>query len=218
MIDGFQNEALAEAREQYGRYFDALEKHPYSLQGTEVPAVGREGVVRLGSTAEARDWQEAVKAELAADIRDRASRQLDEQRSVLNTLHASVELFQKNPDLTPGTTGFDRDLADQFAAMVKPYELRVEGKLHGYSIPVQPLIDSLRTQVHAGRAAAPAASAAPAAGGSAPTAQAPAAATPPPASPGEQPQAGIPSRSGTGAEGEDFSTLFGTIGLPHLQI
>ena len=34
----------------------------------------------------------------------------------------------------------------------------------------------------------------------------------------EPPQAGIPSKAGSGAEKEDFSTLFGTIGLPNLQI
>lgn len=35
----------------------------------------------------------------------------------------------------------------------------------------------------------------------------------------EAPQAGIPFKSGTAAgEGKDFSTLFGTIGLPGLRI
>lgn len=187
--------------------------------GREVPAVGREGSVRLTTTQEAKDWQEAVKHELAAEVRARASVQLDEQRAAINTVHASVELFQKNADLVPGTKTFDVELANSFAAMAKPYELRVDGKLQGYSIPVQPIIDLLRTQVQAGRAAAspptPASATAPAAGGPSPAATAPAAAA---SKPGEQPQAGIPSRAGTGSEGEDFSTLFGTIGLPHLQI
>jgi hypothetical protein len=213
MLEGFQATALSEAREQYGRYFDALEKHPFALMGEEVPAVGREGTMRLTSTQEAKDWQEAVKFELANEIRDRASRQLDEQRPALNTIHASIELFQKNPDLTPGAAGFDRDLADRFAKMVQPYELRVEGKLQGYTIPVQPIIDSIRSQVQSERAASTPAAAAPAAGASTPAAAAAA-----PSTPGEQPQAGIPSKVGTSSEGEDFSTLFGTLGLPNLQI
>lgn len=184
----------------------------------EVPAIGREGTVRLSSTEEAREWQDAVKHELAAEVRDRASRQLDEQRGTLNTLHASVELFQKNTDLVPGTASFDTELANRFAAMAKPYELRTdEGKLNGYTIPVQPLIDSLRTQLQSERAAASAAPAgAPAAPVSTPGQQAPAAAA---STPGDQPQAGITSKAGnSGEQAEDFSTLFGTIGLPNLTI
>jgi hypothetical protein len=213
MMAGYQATALAEAQEEYPRYFEALETHPFALMGREVPAIGREGTMRLTTTQEAKDWQEAVKHELAAEIRDKASRQLDEQRGTLNTIHASIELFQKNPDLTPGTSGFDRDLADRFAKMVQPYELRVEGKLQGYSIPVQPLIESLRSQVQAERAASTPVPPVPAAGATPPAAPAAARSTP-----AEQPQAGIPSKAGTGAEGEDFSTLFGTIGLPNLQI
>ena len=217
LTEGFQATALAEVKEEFPKYFEAIETHPYRLTGMEVPAIGREGTVRLNSTEEAREWQDAVKHELAAEVRDRASRQLDEQRPTLNTLHASVELFQKNTDLVPGTASFDTDLANRFAAMAKPYELRVDGKLNGYSIPVQPIIDSLRAQLQAERAAAPAAPAgAPAAPASTPGQQAPAAAA---VTHGDQPQAGIPSKAGnSGEQAEDFSTLFGTIGMPNFQI
>jgi hypothetical protein len=85
--------------------------------------------------------------------------------------------------------------------MAKPYELRVDGKLHGYTIDVQPLIAQLRTQLQSEAKAAPAA-AAPAK----------------PAKPkADAPQAGIRSKAGSGAETEDFSTLFGTLGLPDLS-
>ena len=180
--------------------------------GQTVPAVGKEGDETLQSAADAREWQEAVKSVLVKEVQARASKTLDENRDYLQTLHASIELFQKNPDLRPGTKDFDVDLANRFAVMAKPYEVRHDGKLQGYSIPVQPLIEQLREQVHQARQAAPAAPAAPspAAGAQQP---------PAPAQTQEQPQAGVASKAGNSGDApESFSTLFGTLGLPDLQI
>ncbi len=132
---------------------------------------------------------------------------MEESRDYLETVHASIDLFKNNKDLIPGTKNFDRQLADAFASMAQPYEVRVEGKLQGYSIPVQPIIDSLRKQIASQRQTAA-------------TPQTPPAAPAPPVE-GRQvdpPQAGIQSKASSGAEPEDFSTLFGTIGLPNLQI
>lgn len=205
----YQSQALETVREEHAQYFEALEKHPRLLVGQQVPAIGKEGFETLRDTNDAREWQEAVKSILVEEVRDRASRQMEESKDFLQTVHASIELFQNNADLVPFTKNFDKELADKFAAMTKPYELRVDGKLQGYSIPVQPIIDQLRQQVTQQRAqAAPPASAA------APGAPAPA----PARKAAEPPQAGIPSKSGTGSNSEDFSTLFGTIGLPNLKI
>jgi len=165
-----------------------------------VPAIGKEGSETLRSSEDAKEWQEAVKSILVQEINERAQTGVEESKGFLEAVHASVDLFRNNPDLIPGTKGFDRNLADQFAAMATPYEIRVEGKLQGYSIPVQPLIDNLR-----GRLKAQPKPAAPAAAPSA-------------APPVDPPQAGIPSKAGSSGEKEDFSTLFGTIGLPHLKI
>jgi hypothetical protein len=197
-------------RTEHEQYFSALDKHPRLLVGTQVPAIGKEGMETLRDTNDAREWQEAVKSILVAEVRDRASRQMEESSDFLQTVHAAIELFQNNADLVPHTKDFDVELANRFATMAKPYELRVDGKLQGYSIPVQPIIDSLRTQVEAERKAAPAAHAAagaPAAGGA-------------PASPAvDPPQAGVTSKAGNGGgAGDEFSALFGTIGLPNLQI
>jgi hypothetical protein len=207
--------ALKEVREEHGQYFEAIEKHPRLLVGTQVPAIGKDGYETIRDTADAREWQEAVKGLLVEEVRGRASRQMDESTGYLQTLHASIELFQKNADLVPGTKGFDRDLADRFATLAKPYELRGDdGKLNGYSIPVQPIIDQLRTQLHTERASRPAAPAAASPVGTG--AAAPAAAPAAPAA--EPPQAGIASKAGSTSETEDFSTLFGTIGLPNFTI
>lgn len=213
-----QAESLEEVREEFQQYFEAIQKHPRMLVGTEVPSLKGEGMETLRDSQDAKDWQEAVKQELSKEISDRVSRKVDDQRPLMETLHNSVELFRTNPDLIPNTKQFDRELADKFAELVQPYELRVNGKLQGYTIPVQPFVTQLRQQLTASRAAAAAAPAAP--------------------SPQQQraqqqqrndvgqfatdeeaPQAGIPSRAGQSSDdGEDFSTLFGTIGLPTLRI
>jgi hypothetical protein len=201
----YQQTALDEVRGEHTQYFEALEKHPRLLVGTQVPAIGKEGFEVLKTSEDAKEWQEAVKSLLVAEVRDRAGKAMDDSTDFLNTVHASIELFTNNPDLVPGTKDFDVDLANRFATMATPYELRVEGRLQGYSIPVQPLIEQLRDQLVKERAAKPPAPAAPAA---------PAA---PKAAP-EPPQAGIPSKSGASGTEEDFSTLFGTLGLPDLRI
>lgn len=190
-------------QQEYKGYFDALKKHPRLLVGTEVPALqGEEGEMEtLRDAQDAKDWQEAVKSLLTEEIQERATKAVEENSDVIDTVHASIELFTKNKDLVPGTKQFNKQLADRFAAMAKPYELRIDGKLHGYTIPVQPLIDQLRTQLQSQRKAAPAAAA--------PAAK--------PAKPKpDPPQKGIRSKSGAGDPGEDFSTLFGTLGLPDL--
>ena len=195
-------------QEEHSAYFDALEKHPRLLVGEEVPALDREGMETLEDVQDAREWQEALKTILVEEVQDRAERAMEENDGFLNTIHASIELFQNNLDLIPGTKNFDIELADRFAAMAEPYELLVDDKLQGYSIPVQPIIERLRDQLAKERAAKPAAVAA---AGSPP---APAAAT----RKADPPQAGIPSKAGNSSETEDFSVLFGTIGLPNLQI
>jgi hypothetical protein len=206
-------------RTEHAAYFNALEQHPRLLVGQEVPAIGREGTEILNTSADAKEWQDAVKTLLAQEVRSRASKQMDEQQGFLTTIHSSISLFQDNPDLVPMTKEFDVELAKRFTTLAEPYELRVEGKLQGYSVPVQPLINQLRTQLLAERAAAPTAAAGPA------PASTPAAGGPPPAPPATPgkpagpPQAGIPSKAGnSGEQGEDFSALWGTLGLPNIQI
>ena len=201
-------------QEEYKSYFEALRQHPRMLVGSEVPALtGEDGQMEtLRTTEDARDWQEAVKQLLTDEVRERATVKMEENKGILDTVHQSIELFTKNPDMVPGTRQFDRQLADRFSAMVKPYELRVEGKLHGYTIPVQPLIDQLRAALVAERAKAPAAPAEPEKRG--------------PGRPrgstskqAEPPQAGIRSKAGSDSDdAEDFSTLFGTLGLPNIRI
>lgn len=200
-------------RKEHAQYFEAIEKHPRLLVGQSVPAVGKEGNETLKSAEDARDWQDAVKSLLVQEVRDRTGRALEEHATGAEAIHASIEMFQNNPDLVPGSQTFDVELANAFADVAKGYELRVDGKLQGFSIPVQPLIDRERTRLQAERAAK--AAQAPAGGPAAPGAGAPPAAQQAPAEP---PQAGIQSKAGSGEEPENYDTLFGTLGLSGLRI
>lgn len=208
---------------EYSNYFEAIQQHPRLLIGQQVPSLKGEGMETLRDSADAQEWQEAVKGILVREVQDRAGRRADDVAPMMETLHASVGLFQNNVDLVPGTKQFDKELADRFATYAKAYELRVEGKLQGYNIPVQPLVDQVRTQLVAERAAkaatAPAAPAAAAAPTAAQARAAEQARNQVGQFQGEAPQAGIASKAGgSGATGEDFSTLFGTLGLSGLQI
>lgn len=212
---GFQEAAYADVRKEFPAYFDALEMHPRQLVGKEVPVPGGEGMETLKDAADARDWQEATKQVLVQEINGRARRDMDENRGWLNTLQSSVELFKANTDLLPGTKGFDRELAKAVTEMATDYEVREDGKLIGYSINMQPIINQLRAQLASTRAAAAATT---------PPAGAPAAGAPPTpagqaaAAAADPPQGGVASKAGSGDTPEDFSTLFGTLGLPNLKI
>ena len=208
-----QTEALEEVREEFSGYFEAISQHPRALIGKEVPSFteGR-GMEKLLDSQDARDWQEAAKQELAKEIRYRAEQAATADSDHLTMIHQSIELFQKNPDLVPGTTKFDKELADSVARFAKPYEVRDNGKLLGYSIPIQALVEQERevlTHARAEKAAAAAATPPPTAPKAGGRAKAPA--------PVEAPQAGIQSRAGQSTEKEDFSTLFGTLGLGELR-
>lgn len=212
---------LVEVREEHSKYFDALRLHPRELVGQEVPSPKGDGSMELLRDGnDAKEWQEAIKQILYREVTDRVQRKRDDVQPMMQNVHQSIDMFRKNPDLIPGAKQFDRELADQFTSLVKPYELRVDGKLLGYTVPVQGFIDQLREQLKAKRTAAPAPSPEP----PAPTPQQQRAAEQARNTQGQfsnpdGPQAGIPSKAGSGGEeGEDFSTLFGAFGVPNLRI
>lgn len=201
MTNDLEAAALAEVQGQYDKYFEALRKHPRQLVGTEVQAVGREGTERLRDAADAKDWQDAVKHELAAEIASRVEERRAELKPVLDTVHSTIELFQSNPDLIPKSRQFDKELADRFAALAGEYKQVVNDRFIGYTVPMQPIINQLRSQLSAERAAKAAPPAPPA-----PTPQQQRAAEQPrtPQGTWAGPQAGIPSKAGrSGASVDD---------------
>lgn len=201
--DMLRQSALEEVRSEHEKYFEALNTHPRALVGRTVPSVTGSGDETLRDSRDAAEWQEAAKVLLVDEIDSRVERNRGELAGVFETVTASIELFRDNADLVPRTKQFDRDLADRFATFVKPYEVRNDGKLTGYSVPVQPIIDQLRSQLTKEREAAKAAP--PAAQPPAPTPQQQRAAEQERTPQGQfsGPQAGISSKAGSESGGGD---------------
>lgn len=209
-MDAFRQSAAQELQQNVDpRYFEALKQHPRMLVGQEVPSLKGEGMERLKDTQDAREWQEATAALLTSEINSIAQGKADNVRPMLSVIQDSVQMFQNNPDLLPGSVDYDEDLAAVFTEIAQAYELRINGKLYGYQVPVQPLINSIRDALAQERGAAgvtpPAAPAAPQPRNA--------------AGQFDSPQAGIASKAGmTGGEGEDFSAFWGAVGMPNMTI
>lgn len=218
-----ETESLEEVRTEFSKYFEAIQVAPRDLVGEEVPASNGKGMETLRDAADAREWQESIKKQLYKEVQDRASRKVEDVRPMMEQLHNTVALFRDNADVVPGSKQFDKELADAFATLAKPYEIRVNEKLSGWSIPVAGLLTQVREQLKTRRAAA-APSAAPAVPAT-PSAQQQRAAEQARNPQGQfhnddAPQATITSKAGNSSVDatEDFSVLFGTLGLSNLKI
>lgn len=197
----FQQQAIAQAQEDYPQYIDALQMHPLELVGKELPPIdGSDNTVTFRTADEVAQWQGAVKAILQRDLESSIHQARQDSNEILDVVHASIEMFRDNPDLVPGSKSYNKALAADFVRLAEPYALKMNGKLTGYSIPVQGMIDRLRAQHKAApAAAAPAAKKA--------------------AAPAAKPQAGIPSKAGTGdGGGEDYSPMWKALGISSVPI
>lgn len=202
--ESFRQQAVEQAQEDYPHYIEALNKHPLELIGQELPAIdGSDNKVTFRTSEEIKDWQEAVKVILQRELEASISQKQAESAEVLDVVHSSIELLRDNPDIVPGSASYNKDLAVRFIKLAEPYALKMGGKLTGFSIPVQGLLDQVRAQVKAEKAAP--------AGGTPPAKKA--AATP------AKPQVGIPSVAGTSGEGgEDYSAMWGALGVKNAPI
>ena len=206
--------AVTDVRTEFAQYIEAVEQAPRYLIGKQVPrADGTEGTETLRDAQDARDWQDEIKKQLGREVTRRIEAARAESNGMMEVLNNSVQLFQSNPDIVPNSKQFDKELADEFTALIKPFEVRNGGKLVGWKVDVKPMLTTLRQQLNARRAAAPAAPAAP-------TAQQQRAATQPRnerqqfAPNQDTPQAGITSSAGQSPEdGEGLDALFGTLGI-----
>lgn len=196
----FEAQAVEQAQEDYPQYIEMLQLHPLELVGKELPSIdGSDGGVTFRTSQEVADYQEAVKTILQRELEKSVEQHRASSDEVLEVVHASIELFQNNPDIVPGSKGYNKQLASEFVKIAEPYALKLNGKLTGYSIPVQGLLDQVRARVKA----APAAAAAPAKKAAAKK-----------AAPGARPQAGIPSRAGaSGDSADDYTPMWKALGV-----
>lgn len=176
--------------------------HPLELVGKELPPIdGTEQNIVLRSAEEVAQWQGAVTTILQRELAASVAQSQQESNEILDVVQSSIQMFQDNPDLVPGSPSYNKALASEFVRIAEPYALKLDGKLTGYSIPVQGLIDRVRAQVAAAPAAAPPAT--------------PAAKKAPPA----KPQAGIPSVAGSSGDGaEDYSPMWAALGIQNMPI
>ena len=209
--------AVADVRTEFAAYIEAVEAAPRYLVGKTVPkADGSEGEETLRDAQDARDWQEEIKKQLGREVARRIELGRQESNGLMEVVNNSIGLFQANPDIVPNSKQFDKELATEFAALIKPFEVRNDkDKLIGWKVDVKPMLATLRQQVTARRAAAPAAPAAPAT----PTPQQQRAAEQARNNVGQfhnpdAPQAGIVSSAGqNGDDSDNLDTLFGTLGF-----
>jgi len=218
MEASFKQSAIAELRESVDpRFLEVLQQRPLLLVGENVPNLKdrTKPDIMLRDSNEAREYQETLSGLLDDEVNDLVAQKTEGVRPMMSVIQESVLMFQNNQDLVPNTKQYDPELAKRFTDIAKAYELRVNGKLYGYQVNVQPLINSLRSQIVTertknGAAPAPAASAAPA-GQQQPRNQ---------QGQFEAPQAGISSKSAMSGEGgdDDFSVFWAAAGMPNVNI
>ena len=202
--EGHRQAVIQEAREALAPQINALNTHPRLLVGTQVPSLTDDKMITLRDSQDAADWQSALSVLINQEVDARVEARAEESRDLLVTLKQSIELFQKNDDFVPGTKQFDKELVDRFAEIAGQYALRIDGRLTGYSIPVQPIVDSLRKQIQAERRGRPAVGTVPAPVQGRPRSVA-------------APQAGIRSKagaSGDSQEANDIEALWNTLDGP----
>ena len=211
--------AVTDVRTEFAPYIEAVEQAPRYLIGKQVPrADGTEGTETLLDAQDARDWQDEIKKQLGREVTRRIEAARAENNGMMEVLNNSVQLFQSNPDIVPNSKQFDKELADEFTALIKPFEVRNDtGKLVGWKVDVKPMLVTLRQQLNNRRVASAASTSAPPQG--TPTAQQERAAAQPRNEGGQwtnpdAPQAGIPSSAGqSGNDGENLDALFGSLGF-----
>jgi hypothetical protein len=219
MAQSFKAQAFSQVREELNPDFiKFLRVSPIALVGSEVPSIAvnaRPGdTMRILDTQMARDWHEGVTKLIENE------QQNENIRPLMSVIQDSFLMFQNNPDLFPYAAEFDQELADQFASIAEAYELRVDGKLFGYQVDVQPLINGLRSQLVAQRAVTGERQQVE----TRTVQQRQAAAAQPRTEDGrfDTPQAGIASKSGMeGEPDDDFSTFWGATpfkNMPNLNM
>ena len=153
MEQAFQAAAIKEIQADIDpEFLSHLRQPPMRLVNMEVPSI-RIGaaageMTRLLDSGMAAEWQKGVAEMIESEIADIAAQKADAIRPTMRVIQESFLMFENNPDIVPGTDSFDPELAARFVEIAKTYELKVNGKVLGYQdINVQPLLNSLRTDL-----------------------------------------------------------------------
>ena len=189
------------------KYYEYTELHPLQLVGKPLPSVnGDDKPFVPRDTQDARDWIDATKMLIEAEVKDITAAKEKEAQPLRSIIQDSVMMLTNNKDLIPGTVEYDPELNRKFTAMAQPFEMRgAKGELLGYQGNMQPLINELRTDLATQRGTTAGAQ----------SAQAQAAAQDRNAlGQFDAPQAGLTSKSDLAGEGGDDYDTFWRAALP----
>jgi len=133
------------------QFFDIMRLRPTQMVGMEVPSVrpgaAPEERIKLLDSAMARQYQEDIGGMIEDQITDVASRQADSLRPMMSVIQDAIQMLDNNPDLIPGTKGFDPELQKRVIEVGKSYEVRANGKMMGYQVKMQPIINVIRNEL-----------------------------------------------------------------------
>lgn len=149
------------AEEQLNKEIDpifktVLETDPYLLVGQSLPSLRPDAKPEdkdlMTDSAKAAEYKRALQSLVEAEIKDDVAKREKDVMPMMSVLQESALMFQNNPDLIPNTDKFDQQLAERVARVGKSYELVVNGKVTGYQVNMQPIINELREQLTKERA------------------------------------------------------------------
>ncbi|WZB39206.1 hypothetical protein SEA_JORDANFARM_52 [Microbacterium phage JordanFarm] len=154
----FKAQAFQELQSEIDpKFVEALQLRPMQMVGMEVPSVrrgaGKDEMMKILDSNMAREWQETVNGLIEDEIDDKVKTKTEEARGMTSVIQSSILLGQNNPDLIPGTKGFNPELAARFVKFAKAYEVRTANGVIGYQVDVQPLVNELREAIAAERGA-----------------------------------------------------------------
>ncbi|QKY80407.1 hypothetical protein SEA_PABST_49 [Microbacterium phage Pabst] len=159
MDQSFRQAAIQQLQEEINpEFITSLQSTPSELVGQEVLSI-RAGApadekVVLRTRADAAEYLQDLNGIVQKEINGITAERRDAARPIATVIQESFLLFENNPDLIPGTKGYDHELASRFAEIASTYEVKINGKVIGYQdINVQPLINSLRKDLEKQRGA-----------------------------------------------------------------
>lgn len=136
-------------------YLQMMRLTPRELIGKQVPSFNKDGNETLRDRDDAKDWLETLNETLSREVELKVERKMEETRDVTNTLQESIQLFQNNTDMIPNTKNFDPELVSRFYKVAKHYTQTRDGKIIGFAVNVQPLINEIRQDLAKERATKP---------------------------------------------------------------
>lgn len=179
---------LPRMNEEYANFIRHIQAAPRDLIGKELPINGDPAnMSKIRDEESAVAWQrehQQLLEQTFQELREDYMREHSTERVAVNN---ALELFSANPDLIPGTTDFNKDLAEGVMKYASKFIVKDEnGRAIGFTVSVNNLISYARQELQkrASTSAAPA-----------------------PVVPEDPPQVGVGTRQGATSASDDAAEL-----------